>query len=110
MRRISVWFLACWSLAAMACAARRPAPAPADAVARLTAADRLLRDGCFDCFAAAYEKYNALQHDPAIGSKAVVGATEAAILMAVREAEFGLAEGPRRELTRSISDASWSSL
>jgi tetratricopeptide (TPR) repeat protein len=110
MQRILVWFLACWSLLAAACAANRPA-ASADTLAqRLAAADSLVRDGCFDCLAAAYEQYDALQHVPAIAERATSGAIEAAILMAVREAELGIPAGPRRQLAGSIADAGWSPL
>jgi tetratricopeptide (TPR) repeat protein len=111
MQRIAVWVLACWSLAAVACVARHPGASPAGAVTeRLAAADRLLRDGCFDCFAAAYQQYDTLQRDPAIRSQAAAGAAEAAILMAIREAELGIPAGPHRALAHSIADAAWSPL
>jgi tetratricopeptide (TPR) repeat protein len=107
MQRILVLFLACWSVAGAACAAKHPAGAADTLAQRLAAADALLRDGCFDCLAAAYEKYDALQRVPAIAQRAASGATEAAILMAAREAELGLPAGPRRQLAGSIADASW---
>jgi tetratricopeptide (TPR) repeat protein len=111
MQRIPVWFLVCLSVMAAACASTRQAATPRDGpVQRLAAADRLLRDGCFDCFAAAYEQYDALQRFPAVSRQAGAGATEAAILMAVREGEFGLPDGAHRELARSKADASWSPL
>src|SRR5262249_41376360 len=89
MRQGCIWVVACWSCRAAGCAARQPA-APADVLpARLIVADRLVRDGCFDCFAAAYEQYNELQRYPAISGAAASGAAQAAILMAAREAELG---------------------
>jgi tetratricopeptide (TPR) repeat protein len=109
MRRFCVWFVACWSALAVACAARGPAPAVAVAE-RLAAADQLLRDGCFDCFAAAYDKYTELQRYPAIAPQAAAGATQAAILMAVRETEFGRPAGPHSELAHLRAGASWSPL
>jgi tetratricopeptide (TPR) repeat protein len=111
MRHLCIWVVACWSCVAVACAARQPAALRGDALAeRLTAADRLLRDGCFDCFAAAYEAFDALQRFPAVGQRASAGAVEAAILMAAREAELGIPAGPRRQLAYSIADASWTPL
>jgi tetratricopeptide (TPR) repeat protein len=107
MQRFGVWFLACWSVAAIACAAKQRAPRAESFAERLAAADRLLRDGCFDCFAAAYEQYDALQREPAVSRRAAAGATEAAILMAIREAELGLPGGAGRRLAASIADSSW---
>jgi len=111
MQRILVWLLVCGSVMAAACAPTGQTAALAvGPVERLAGADRLLRDGCFDCFAAAYEQYDALRRYPAVSRQAAAGATEAAILMAVREAEFGLPDGAHRELARSMADASWSPL
>src|SRR3954462_14894886 len=76
------------------CACAHPPVKPAvpsgpTAADRLTAAERLLRDGCFDCLAAAYKEFTALQSIPAVADAASAGAARAAGLMAGRERDLG---------------------
>src|SRR4051812_45702344 len=64
-------------------------PSGPTAADRLAAAERLLRAGCFDCLASAYQEFTALQSITPVAAAAAVGAARAAVLMAVRERDLG---------------------
>lgn len=78
---------------------RRPATAPdgtldaARAQARLAAADRLVRAGCYDCLVAAYREFEALTAVPIVAGAASAGVVRAAGLAAMREREIGMVDG-----------------
>jgi tetratricopeptide (TPR) repeat protein len=102
MRCTSLWLIA---VALSACA--RPhgvavTPGP-DGSARLAAADRLLRDGCLDCFTAAYREYDALRAMPSSAARAAAGAARAAALVALRERELGMADDGYLLIARGLT-------
>jgi tetratricopeptide (TPR) repeat protein len=83
-------------LSACAGAVRRP---PADAAtaartasARMTEADALVREGCFDCLLEAYQTYDAARTSPRVADAATDGAARAATLLALRERELGMVD------------------
>ncbi len=81
--------------------ATRPVPVSA-APARLEAADRLLRQGCYACLQDALATYEALADDPAVPD-ARVRAVETATLLALREREMGLGSGTSLERARMLA-------
>jgi tetratricopeptide (TPR) repeat protein len=97
----------------LSCAAKIPSAAPESAFAqRLAMADDLLTAGCAECFASAYRGYDALRVNPAVRDVATAGAIQAAMLTAVRDAEFGNATGPSADLAHALvhtADSPWSS-
>jgi tetratricopeptide (TPR) repeat protein len=73
-----------------ACAPKPPALAPGPTpVERLSAAEALVKAGCFDCLAAALKEFEALRSSPAISSQATLGAARSAALLAIRERDLG---------------------
>lgn len=64
----------------------------ARAQARLTAADRLVRAGCYDCLVAAYREFEALTAVPVVAAAAAAGVVRAAALAAMRERELGMVD------------------
>ena len=79
------------------CAPPKPASLPASNLRpRLDAADALLRAGCFDCLTGALHEYEAVRIAPRAAPAAVdaatTGAVRAAVLLELREREFGLSD------------------
>ena len=88
-----------------------PAPEPPpDHRAALSAADDLLRRGCYDCLVEALTRYESLQTDAVLGSQARDSAVRAAILIALRETELGLLQNGyiarARQLLGPVENAS----
>lgn len=85
---------------AAACAARAPArTSPVD----LDTADEAVHAGCYTCLREARDRYDrALAHaDPQ--PRAVVGAFETSLLLALREKELGLGSGPSIARARELA-------
>src|SRR5687768_16466680 len=80
-------------LAVVACAPRSVTSVAAPTVpARLTAAEALVRAGCFACLAAAHQDYDALRAHPLVRDRATIGAIRTAALLAIRQRELGMAD------------------
>jgi tetratricopeptide (TPR) repeat protein len=80
------------SSTAIACSsAKKPAAPDTRSPARLTAADALVRAGCFDCLVEAHKEYDALRSSPTVAAAAAAGAgaVRTAALLAIRERELG---------------------
>jgi len=97
MRR-SLLILGVGALAMAACAPPKPpasTPAP-NLQPRLSAADALVRVGCFDCLTAALAEYDAIRTfagaPPAIVESAATGAVRTALLLELRERELGFTD------------------
>ena len=86
-----------------------PPPAP-DRRAQLTAADAMMRRGCYDCLRDALSAYEGLRGDPVVGAQARDAAVRVALLLALRETELGLLRGGyidrARQLVGPVTDAS----
>lgn len=78
-------------LLAGGCAARTTAPPAVTPSTLMAEADALARAGCFDCLLEARRQYERLVASPPIGEEAREAAIKLSVLIAVREAELGLA-------------------
>jgi len=94
------------AVAVGACARKPPRAAvhpDAPFVARLEAADALVRAGCFDCLFAAYREFNSLRTQPRWQEIATPRAWKAAALLSMRERELGFADPVFAVLARELS-------
>lgn len=84
--------LTCVFLLAIGCSSHKSAATTSDArvIDRLTKADALLRAGCLDCLADAYQDYESLLSVPQAHERAMAGLFQAAMLGAIRERELGM--------------------
>ena len=104
MPRIAAFLIVCAIAGACSSAPKRPTvvPGPSPA-ARLTAADALVRAGCFDCLAAAYREYDALRSTPSVSDAATAGAIRSAALLAMRERELGTEDSGYLKKARDLA-------
>src|SRR5262245_37830520 len=91
-------------LAVAACSAKTaPAVAPdVRAPERLSAADALVRAGCFDCLLAAHREYIILRAFPRVAEAATAGAIRTAALLAARERELGTEDSGYLQRAREL--------
>jgi tetratricopeptide (TPR) repeat protein len=89
-QRVGALLVVCAVVGACSTAPKRPAVVPSPSPAeRLAAADALVRAGCFDCLLAAFREYEALRSVSAVAAPATTGATQTAVLLAMRERNLG---------------------
>src|SRR5262245_39034290 len=101
MRRAAVSILV---VVLAGCAAKTPPAAAPDAHApeRLSAAEALVRAGCFDCLLAAHREYVILRAFPRVAEAATAGAIRTAALLAARERELGTEDSGYLQRAREL--------
>ncbi|HEY2907021.1 MAG TPA: hypothetical protein VGJ29_14055 [Vicinamibacterales bacterium] len=91
------------------CAHKAPAvvvPAGPTTAVRIARAEALIREGCLDCLLEAFNEYDALLANAAVGEAALNGAVETATLIALRERELGLLDEPFMDRARELAAGS----
>ena len=91
----------CAHAPAPALAPAAPPPA-ADRRAQLTAAEAMMRRGCYDCLRDALSAFESLSGDPVVGTPARDAAVRVALLLALRETELGLLRGGYIDRARQL--------
>jgi tetratricopeptide (TPR) repeat protein len=97
-------------LALLGCAASVPPKSAPERVPveRLAHAQASVTAGCFSCLVTAFEEFEDLRSFPSLSSAATDGALQAALLLAIRETEFGVRDSAylTRASTRLATNAS----
>ncbi len=78
-----------------------PAPTP-HRTDQFTAAEALVRRGCYDCLREALASFEALTGEPQLGPRAREAAVRTTLLLAVRETELGLLHGGYIDRARQL--------